>query len=268
MLIPISINRITPATVPVDRIAESATSAVICAKISERPDNLTVKSPSLSFAKSSRSSDNSDSKSAVACQSSVAAWNEITVCVALEFRVPDEMFLPSEVSNQSSKFCQFASLSSNADIKVSSSLLEILDSSSTLQIPIGTPVTLLFSCKSETTVSYNSLPSLEITSPSRTAYNGAGLLWNSSDSVRKSCTTGTVSSKLSLWSNPTSNCWKPINIGTDTRIVTAITLTGVLVSEPIQVEIGPISFFPDFSSGNFFGGIIIIKAGNAVMLSK
>ena len=47
-----------------------------------------------------------------------------------------------------------------------------------------------------------------------------------------------------------------------------ITFDGVFVREPIHVEIGPTSFLADFSSGNLFGGIIIINAGRAVILSR
>ena len=79
VLMLINMNNITKATVPVEIIAESATSAVIWARMSERPDNFTMNSPSLSCASSSKSEDNALSKSAVACQSKVAAWNDIRV---------------------------------------------------------------------------------------------------------------------------------------------------------------------------------------------
>ena len=97
---------------------------------------------------------------------------------------------------------------------------------------------------------------------------GKGKSITRADLKRKSCTTGTDSSKLSLVSNPTSNCLNPRNIGTDINIVTTITFCGTFTSDPIHEDTGPTSFFPDFSKGSFFGGMIIINAGNAVILNR
>ena len=140
-------------------------------------------------------------------QSRVAAWNETKVCFPSLESIPAERLLPSGVSvSHELRLSQLPS---------SPFSTELMRDESSGFAPLAerrvdgrsetTTVTLWSCSRTETTDSRACQPACETTSPSTTTYIGEGLLWNSSEMSRKSATTGTESSKLSLVSKPTSS---------------------------------------------------------------
>ena len=217
-----------------------------------------------------RSPESSLSNALVLDQSSVAAWNETRVCFPSLESIPAERPLPSGVSvSHELRLDQLPSSPFSTDvISVERSGFAPLAERSVDGRSDTTTVTLWSCPRTETTESSAFQPSSETMSPSTTTYIGEGLLWNSSEISRKSSTTGTESSKLSLVSNPTSNWLTPTNMGAVITAATMMAMAGLSESLAILSTSGLLSVFTDLPITMSFGGTIVIRAGSAVMLNR